>query len=126
MYGAIVVHYLHLPQAYYEHKTNACSEAGDSGISSQALGELAEQDLNSQEDIDHTSPNRHPLKPLPLTPTDLSPPPTSNGGPVSSSSSPLTPRAPPTADDRVLLHSMSTSTTASNGSTSTLVQPSVE
>jgi hypothetical protein len=121
--------------AFYEHKTSACSEAGDSGIGSQALGELAEQDLNSQEEFDHTSPNRHLHKPLPLTSADLSPP-QSNGGPVpvSPSSPPLTPRAFPTTEsvgeclleEKVLLHSVSTSTTASTNSTTTLVQPSVE
>ncbi|CAI8007336.1 hypothetical protein GBAR_LOCUS5157 [Geodia barretti] len=116
--------------AFYEHKTSTCSEAGDSGISSQALAELAEQDLNSQEEFDHTSPNRHPHKPLPLTSADLSPP-QNNGGPVpvSPSSPPLTPRAsPPRTDgeEKVLLHSVSTSTTASSNSTTTLVQPSVE
>lgn len=39
----------------------ARSEAGDSGIGSQALGDASEQELNSQEEFDPTSPNRQPF-----------------------------------------------------------------
>ena len=112
--------YTHTLQAFYEHKAAVCSEAGDSGIGSQALGDVSsEQDLNSQEDSDQTSlsPNRRSLDPLPLSPDHAS----SRDDALSPSSSSLTPTLS-TSDVKSLNHSISTSTNASSSSASALVQ----
>lgn len=112
-----------LLQAFYEHKTAVCSEAGDSGIGSQALGDV-EQELtcNSQEECDPTSlsPKRNSIdshSPSSLVPSD--PPQHQNSNGLSPPSTPIISSS--TVDPKILQHSLSTSTNASSTSSSALL-----
>jgi hypothetical protein len=124
----------HIPQVlrtlqeklvFYEHKSSACSEAGDSGIGSQALGDVvSEQELNSQEEFDPTSlsPKQQSLDLLHLS-TDH---PTPRDNASTLSPSPPTPVL--SLDAKTLHHSLSNSTNTSSNSSSTalLVQTNDE
>ena len=110
-------------QVFFDRKSSlAGSEAGDSGIDSQALGDISEQELNSQEDLtfDTTilSPKRPSLDSLPLSSSSSDPSfPVTNG-----LSGPSTPTASVVSGDslvvKALHHSISNSTNTSSISSS--------